>query len=140
MPRQEPERRHGETVAAYLARRTGVAEANAAFEAATAALAAGDAGADGAQPVKAVVHVEEYPRWSFRYGVQLEGERQAQFDEFTSTKNLGVVAELRTPNLFGRALNSGVFWSHNAAASSMALVRNVGTLICCAKRVTASQS
>ena len=69
----------------------------------------GDAGADGAQPVKAVVHVEEYPRWSFRYGVQLEGERQAQFDEFTSTKNLGVVAELRTPNLFGRALNSGVF-------------------------------
>ena len=70
---------------------------------------AGEAGADGTQPVKAVVHVEEYPRWSFRYGFQLEGERQAQFDEFTSTKNLGVVAELRTPNLFGRALNSGVF-------------------------------
>lgn len=64
---------------------------------------------DGKQPVKAIVHVEEYPRWSFRYGFQLEGERQAQFDEFTSTKNLGVVAELRTPNLFGRALNSGVF-------------------------------
>lgn len=54
--RQEPERRTGETVAAYLERRTGVAEANAAFEAATEALAAGDAGADDA-------YAEALERW-----------------------------------------------------------------------------
>lgn len=64
---------------------------------------------NGVQQVKAVVQVEEYPEWSVRYGFQLEGERQAQIDEFTSTRNLGVVGELRTPNLFGRALTSGVF-------------------------------
>jgi len=44
--RQEPERRAGETVTAYLARRTGVADAQAALDATTAALAAGDDGAD----------------------------------------------------------------------------------------------
>jgi ATPase subunit of ABC transporter with duplicated ATPase domains len=44
--RQEPERRPGETVAGYLARRTGVADAQAALDAATEALAAGEAGAD----------------------------------------------------------------------------------------------
>ena len=46
--RQEPERRTGETVAAFLARRTGVADADAALDAATAALADGRAGADDA--------------------------------------------------------------------------------------------
>ncbi len=64
---------------------------------------------DGVQPVKAVVKVEEYPAWSFRYGFQLEGERRAELDEFTSSRNAGVVSELRTPNLFGRALTGGVF-------------------------------
>ena len=64
---------------------------------------------DGVQPVRAVVKVEEYPAWSFRYGFQLEGERRAELDEFTSSRNLGVVSELRTPNLFGRALTGGVF-------------------------------
>ncbi len=44
--RQEPERRPGETVTAYLARRTGVAEAQAELDAATADLAAGASGAD----------------------------------------------------------------------------------------------
>lgn len=68
----------------------------------------GDA-VNGVQPVKAIVTVEEYPQWSFRYGFQLEGERQANIDEFTSTGNLGVVSELRNPNLFGRALTGGVF-------------------------------
>lgn len=72
------------------------------------ALPAGPA-VDGVQQVKAAVRVEEYPRWSFRYGVQLEGEREVAFQEFTSARNLGVVAELRTPNLFGRALSSGLF-------------------------------
>ena len=46
--RQEPERRADETVAGFLARRTGVADADAALDAATAALADGRAGADDA--------------------------------------------------------------------------------------------
>jgi ATPase subunit of ABC transporter with duplicated ATPase domains len=44
--RQEPDRRPGETVRAYLARRTGAADAQAALDEATAALAAGAARAD----------------------------------------------------------------------------------------------
>lgn len=64
---------------------------------------------NGVQPVKAVVTVEEYPAWSLRYGFQLEGERRAELDEFTSSRNAGVVAEVRNPNLFGRALTGGVF-------------------------------
>ena len=44
-----------------------------------------------------------------RYGFQLEGERQAELDEFTNTRNAGVVGEVRNPNLFGRALTGGVF-------------------------------
>ena len=43
---QETERRDGETVAGFLARRTGVAEANAALEDASAALAEGAPGSD----------------------------------------------------------------------------------------------
>lgn len=64
---------------------------------------------DGVQPVKARVTVEEYPQWSFRYGFQMESERQAELDEFTSTRNAGVVAEIKNPNLFGRALTLGAF-------------------------------
>jgi outer membrane protein insertion porin family len=64
---------------------------------------------DGVQPVKAVVNVEEYPEWSFRYGFQLESERALETDEFTSTRNAGVVSELKNPNLFGRALTLGLF-------------------------------
>ena len=45
---QEPERGAQETVRAYLARRTGVAAAESALDAASAALAAGRAGADDA--------------------------------------------------------------------------------------------
>ena len=65
--------------------------------------------ADGVQPVKAVVTLEEYPEWTFRYGVQLESERSLEIDEFTSTRNAGIVSELRNPNLFGRALTLGLF-------------------------------
>lgn len=43
---QEPQRVAGEDVRAYLGRRTGVIDAQAALDAATAALAAGDPGAD----------------------------------------------------------------------------------------------
>jgi outer membrane protein insertion porin family len=67
---------------------------------------------NGVQPVKAMVSVEEYPEWSFRYGFQLEGERHLEIDEFTSTRNLGVVGELKNPNLFGRALSLGLFGSY----------------------------
>lgn len=73
-----------------------------------AAVATGNP-ANGVQRVKALVSVEEIPAWSFRYGFQLEGERRAELDEFTSTGNAGVVAELRNPNLFGHALTGGVF-------------------------------
>lgn len=45
---QEPERRPGETVSGFLARRTGVSAAQAALDAATEALTAGAAGADDA--------------------------------------------------------------------------------------------
>ncbi|MEV6814836.1 ABC-F family ATP-binding cassette domain-containing protein [Micromonospora sp. NPDC051296] len=45
---QEPDRRPGETVRAFLARRTGVAGAQAALDAATEALTAGAPGADDA--------------------------------------------------------------------------------------------
>jgi len=45
---QEPERRDGESVRGFLARRTGVAAAQAALDAATEALTAGEDGADDA--------------------------------------------------------------------------------------------
>ena len=45
---QEPDRHAGETLRAFLARRTGVTEAHAAFEATTEALSAGAPGADDA--------------------------------------------------------------------------------------------
>jgi outer membrane protein insertion porin family len=64
---------------------------------------------NGVQQVKAVVTVEEYPEWAFRYGFQIEGERRLELEEFTSTRNLGVVGDLRNPNLFGRALTLGLF-------------------------------
>jgi len=65
---------------------------------------------DGVQQVKAVVSVEEYPQWNLRYGFQVEGERHLDdFNEFTSARSLGVVGELRNPNLFGRALTGGVY-------------------------------
>ena len=64
---------------------------------------------NGVQQVKAVVTVEELPQWAVRYGFQIEGERHLEIDEFTSTRNAGVVGEIRNPNLFGRALTGGLF-------------------------------
>jgi outer membrane protein assembly factor BamA len=63
----------------------------------------------GVQQVKAVVTVQEYPAWSVRYGFQLEGNRELEFEEVTNTRNLGVVGEVKNPNLFGRALTGGLF-------------------------------
>jgi len=62
---QEPERRPGETVAGYLARRTGVAAAQVALDAASAALAAGEPGADHA-------YTTALERWLDLGGADLE--------------------------------------------------------------------
>jgi ATPase subunit of ABC transporter with duplicated ATPase domains len=67
---QEHERREGETVLAALARRTGVAEAQAAMDAATEALAAGEPGADDA-------YGDTLERWLALGGADLD-ERAAE--------------------------------------------------------------
>ncbi len=64
---------------------------------------------NGVQQVKALVSLEEYPEWNFRYGFQVEGERTLEAEEFTTARNLGVVGELKNSNLFGRALTLGLF-------------------------------
>ncbi|MFF3667841.1 ABC-F family ATP-binding cassette domain-containing protein [Microtetraspora malaysiensis] len=65
---QEPERRPGETVAAFLARRTGVAAAQRALDTATEALADGDPGD---------AYAEALERWLALGGADLE-ERAAE--------------------------------------------------------------
>ncbi|RBY87246.1 ABC transporter ATP-binding protein [Blastococcus sp. TBT05-19] len=67
---QEHERREGETVLAALARRTGVAAAQAAMDAATEALAAGEPGADDA-------YGDTLERWLALGGADLD-ERAAE--------------------------------------------------------------
>ncbi|MDW3850395.1 ATP-binding cassette domain-containing protein [Micromonospora sp. BRA006-A] len=67
---QEPERRPGETVREFLARRTGVTAAQAALDAATEALTAGAAGADDA-------YANALKRWLDLGGADLD-ERAAQ--------------------------------------------------------------
>lgn len=67
---QEPERRDGETVSAFLARRTGVADAQRTMDEATEALVAGAPGADDA-------YSESLERWLALGGADLE-ERAEQ--------------------------------------------------------------
>ena len=67
---QEPERREGETVAAYVARRTGVAPAQADLDAATEALTREEAGADD-------WYATAFDRWLSLGGADLE-ERSAE--------------------------------------------------------------
>ncbi|SCG76142.1 ATPase components of ABC transporters with duplicated ATPase domains [Micromonospora echinaurantiaca] len=67
---QEPERRAGETVRGFLARRTGVTGAQAALDAATEALSAGAPGADDA-------YAEALERWLALGGADLD-ERAEQ--------------------------------------------------------------
>ena len=67
---QEPERRAGESVLAFIGRRTGVAGAAAALEAATAALESGGAGADDA-------YATAFDQWMNLGGPDLE-ERAAK--------------------------------------------------------------
>jgi ATPase subunit of ABC transporter with duplicated ATPase domains len=80
---QEPERRAGESVLAFIERRTGVAGAAAELDAATAALEAGEAGAEDA-------YAAAFDRWMHLGGADLE-ERTAK-----------VVASLGPTGLLGK--------------------------------------
>jgi ATPase subunit of ABC transporter with duplicated ATPase domains len=81
---QEQERRPGETVRDFLARRTGVADAQAALDAATEALTAGEAGADDA-------YAEALERWLTLGGADLD-ERAEQV-----AAELGLTVDLDHP-------------------------------------------
>ncbi|TFV52388.1 ABC-F family ATP-binding cassette domain-containing protein [Blastococcus sp. TF02A_35] len=87
---QEHERREGETVLAALARRTGVAAAQEAMDAATEALAAGEPGADD-------VYGDALERWLALGGADLE-ERAA---EVVAEVAPGVALDAPTTGLSG---------------------------------------
>jgi len=81
---QEPERRAGESVLAFIGRRTGVAVAAAELDAATAALEAGETGADDA-------YAAAFDRWMNLGGADLE-ERTAKVAD-----SLGLAVRLEAP-------------------------------------------
>src|SRR3984885_10646209 len=81
---QEPERRAGESVLAFIERRTGVAGAAAELDGATAALETGEAGADDA-------YAEAFDRWMNLGGADLE-ERTAKV-----AASLGLAVRLEAP-------------------------------------------
>ncbi|ANN17493.1 heme ABC transporter ATP-binding protein [Amycolatopsis orientalis] len=78
---QEPERRAGESVRAFLARRTGVTAAQAALDAATEALTAGEPGADDA-------YGEALDRWLALGGADLDDRAGEVAAELGLTINL----------------------------------------------------
>ncbi len=95
---QEPERRPGETVRDFLARRTGVAAAQAALDAATEALAAGAEGADD-------VYAGALERWLDLGGADLD-ERAEQV-----AAELGLTVDLDHPTTAlsgGQAARAGL--------------------------------
>jgi ATPase subunit of ABC transporter with duplicated ATPase domains len=81
---QEPERRPGETVLAFIERRTGVTGAAAELDAATAALEVGEAGADDE-------YAAAFDRWMNLGGADLE-ERTAKV-----AASLGLTVRLEAP-------------------------------------------
>ncbi|MEN3269647.1 ABC-F family ATP-binding cassette domain-containing protein [Pseudonocardia sp.] len=81
---QEPERRSGETVAAFLGRRTGVAAALAAMDTAAEALGTGEPGADDA-------YAGALDRWLALGGADLE-ERAGEV-----AADVGLAVDLGTP-------------------------------------------
>ena len=81
---QEPERRDGETVAAFLARRTGVTAAQVAMDTAAEALGAGVAGADD-------VYATALDRWLALGGADLD-ERAGEV-----AADVGLAVQLDTP-------------------------------------------
>jgi ATPase subunit of ABC transporter with duplicated ATPase domains len=78
---QEPERREGETVRAFLARRTGVAAAQAALDAATEGLVEGTPGADDA-------YAESLERWLALGGADLDERAEEVADSLGLTVGL----------------------------------------------------
>jgi ATPase subunit of ABC transporter with duplicated ATPase domains len=96
---QEPERRAGESVLAFIRRRTGVAAAAAALDAATAALEATDMGADGAGAVAAGAgdaYALAFDRWMNLGGADLE-ERTAKVAASLGLTGLGTRGRLAAP-------------------------------------------
>jgi len=87
---QEPDRRPGETVAAFLARRTGVADAQVAMDAAAQALGRGDPGADDA-------YAAALDRWLSLGGADLD-ERAG---EVAAEVGLGVALDVEMTALSG---------------------------------------
>ncbi|MDA3627449.1 ABC-F family ATP-binding cassette domain-containing protein [Saccharopolyspora oryzae] len=81
---QEPDRRPGETVSQFLARRTGVAAAQRVMDDATEALTRGAAGADDA-------YAESLERWLSLGGADLEERAEGVVDQ------LGLAVELEQP-------------------------------------------
>ncbi|RKT07875.1 ATPase subunit of ABC transporter with duplicated ATPase domains [Streptomyces sp. 3211.6] len=81
---QEPERREGETVREFLARRTGVAAAQAALDEATQGLVDGTPGADDA-------YAQSLDRWLDLGGADLDERAQETADE------LGLAVSLDLP-------------------------------------------
>ncbi|HEU4422640.1 MAG TPA: ABC-F family ATP-binding cassette domain-containing protein [Pilimelia sp.] len=95
---QEPDRRPGETVRAFLARRTGVAAAHRALDAATEALSAGRPGA-------AEAYASTLERWLDLGGADLE-ERA---DQVAAELGLGVdLAQPMTSLSGGQAARAGM--------------------------------
>jgi len=97
---QEPERRPGETISDFIARRTGVARAQRDLDQATEALAAGRAGADDA-------YAESLERWLALGGADLD-ERSEQ-----AAATVGLRVDLARPMT---ALSGGQAARANLAA------------------------
>jgi ATPase subunit of ABC transporter with duplicated ATPase domains len=87
---QEPERRAGESVLAFIGRRTGVSGAVADLEAATAALETGEAGADDA-------YAEAFDRWMNLGGADLEERTAKVAASLGLTGRLGTRGRLEAP-------------------------------------------
>ncbi len=87
---QEPERRAGESVLAFIGRRTGVASAAAALEAATAALESGGAGADDA-------YATAFDQWMNLGGPDLEERAAKVAASLGLTGLLGTQGRLAAP-------------------------------------------
>ena len=87
---QEPERRAGESVLAFIGRRTGVVGAAAELDAATAALEAGEAGADDA-------YAEAFDRWMNLGGADLEERTAKVAASLGLTGLLGTRGRLEAP-------------------------------------------
>jgi outer membrane protein assembly factor BamA len=69
-----------------------------------------------AEPVRALVNVQEWPRYRFRYGVELNDTSQSgdpsnvlpTFQEGGRSFSLGATSDFAARNLFGRALTAGI--------------------------------